>query len=187
MGGQVPLMIDTVTAVRPHVAFRQAEGDRGDLVQGPTELLPGVKPVAEQGLPGFEVIAWNALYAPKGTPRDVVDKLNVEINKILAQPETRQKLKDLGLRRGRRLGGAARGVRARRAQQVGTAHQERRHEGGVSFAAAAMGPSRQAGRSHGRRLSLGAALATAQRPETVRNNPRATETSRSRTIPSHNH
>ena len=52
--------------------------------------------MAEQGLPGFEVIAWNALYAPKGTPKEIDQRLNAEINKILAQPEARQKLKDLG-------------------------------------------------------------------------------------------
>lgn len=95
MGGQVPLMIDTVTALRPHVASGKLKPIAVTSAK-PTELMPGVKPVAEQGLPGFEVIAWNALYAPKGTPKEVVDKLNAEINKILAQPETRQKLKDLG-------------------------------------------------------------------------------------------
>jgi len=95
MGGQVPLMIDTVTALRPHIASGKLKAIAVTSAK-PTELMPGVKPVAEQGLPGFEVIAWNALYAPKGTPKDVVDKLNAEVNKILAQPETRQKLKDLG-------------------------------------------------------------------------------------------
>lgn len=95
MGGQVPLMIDTVTALRPHVASGKLKPIAVTSAK-PTELMPGVKPVAEQGLPGFEVIAWNALYAPKGTPKEVVDKLNAELNKILAQPETRQKLKDLG-------------------------------------------------------------------------------------------
>jgi len=95
IGGQVPLVIDTVTAVRPHVAAGKLKAI-AVTSQKPTELLPGVKPVAEQGLPGFEVIAWNALYAPKGTPKEIVDKLNAEINKILAQPESRQKLKDLG-------------------------------------------------------------------------------------------
>ncbi len=95
IGGQVPLLIDTVTAVRPHVAAGKLKAI-AVTSQKPTELLPGVKPVAEQGLPGFEVIAWNALYAPKGTPKDVIEKLNAEINKILAQPESRQKLKDLG-------------------------------------------------------------------------------------------
>lgn len=95
MGGQVPLTIDTVTALRPHVASGKLKALAVTSAK-PTDLLPGVKPVAEQGLPGFEVIAWNALYAPKGTPKEIVEKLNAEINKILAQPETKQKLKDLG-------------------------------------------------------------------------------------------
>jgi tripartite-type tricarboxylate transporter receptor subunit TctC len=95
MGGQVPLIIDTVTAVRPHVAAGKLKAIAVTSLKG-TDLLPGVKPVAEQGLPGFEVIAWNALYAPKGTPKEVVQMLNAEINKILAEPESRQKLKDFG-------------------------------------------------------------------------------------------
>jgi tripartite-type tricarboxylate transporter receptor subunit TctC len=95
MGGQVPLLIDTVTAVRSHVAAGKLKAI-AVTSQKPTALLPGVTPVAEQGLPGFEVIAWNALYAPKGTPKEVVALLNKEINKILADPEARQKLKDLG-------------------------------------------------------------------------------------------
>jgi tripartite-type tricarboxylate transporter receptor subunit TctC len=95
IGGQVPLVIDTVTALRPQVTAGKLKAI-AVTSQKPTELLPGVKPVAEQGFPGFEVIAWNALYAPKGTPREVVTLLNAEINKILAEPEARQKLKDLG-------------------------------------------------------------------------------------------
>lgn len=95
VGGQVPLVIDTVTALRPHVAAGKLKPIAVTSAK-PTELMPGVKPVAEQGLPGFEVIAWNALYAPKGTPKEIVDRLNAEVNKILAQPETRQKLKELG-------------------------------------------------------------------------------------------
>ena len=95
MGGQVPLIVDTVTAVRPHVAAGKLKAIAVTSLKG-TELLPGVKPVAEQGLPGFQVIAWNALYAPKGTPKETIQILNAEINKILAQPESRQKLKDLG-------------------------------------------------------------------------------------------
>jgi tripartite-type tricarboxylate transporter receptor subunit TctC len=61
-----------------------------------SELMPGVKSVAEQGFPGFEVTAWNALYAPKGTPKAVVDRVSAEIAKILAQPETRQRLMQIG-------------------------------------------------------------------------------------------
>jgi len=95
MGGQVPLVIDTVTAARPLVASGKLKAIAVTSLK-PTELLPGVKPVAEQGLPGFEVIAWNALYAPKGTPKEVITLLNAELNKIMAQPETRQKLLSLG-------------------------------------------------------------------------------------------
>jgi len=95
IGGQGPLIIDTVTAVRPHVAAGKLKAIAVTSLKG-TELLPGVKPVAEQGLPGFQVIAWNALYAPKGTPKETIEILNREINKILAQPESHQKLKDLG-------------------------------------------------------------------------------------------
>ncbi|MDQ6917183.1 MAG: tripartite tricarboxylate transporter substrate binding protein [Pseudomonadota bacterium] len=95
MGGQLPLVIDTVTAARPHIAAGKLKAIAVTSLKG-TDLLPGVKPVAEQGLPGFQVIAWNALYAPKGTPKAIVQELNAEINKILAQPEARQKLKDLG-------------------------------------------------------------------------------------------
>ena len=85
IGGQVPLVIDTVTAVRPQVAAGKLKAIAVTSQKG-TDLLPGVKPVAEQGLPGFEVIAWNALYAPKGTPKDVVAHLNTELNKILTDP-----------------------------------------------------------------------------------------------------
>jgi len=95
MGAQVPLIIDTVTAVRPHVAAGKLKAIAVTSLTG-TELLPGVKSVAEQGLPGFQVIAWNALYAPKGTRKEIIQILNAEINKILSQPESRQKLKDLG-------------------------------------------------------------------------------------------
>jgi tripartite-type tricarboxylate transporter receptor subunit TctC len=95
IGGQVPIVIDTVTAVRPHLAAGKLK-PIAVTSQKATTLLPDVKPVAEQGLPGFEVIAWNALYAPSGTPKEIVNRLNAEINRILTDPEARQKMKDLG-------------------------------------------------------------------------------------------
>ena len=61
-----------------------------------SELLPGVKSVAEQGVDGFEVTAWAAMYAPAGTPKEIVARLNAEVAKILALPETRQRLLQLG-------------------------------------------------------------------------------------------
>ena len=95
LGGQVPVMIDTVTAGRPLVASGKLRA-LGVTSAKPTALMPGAKTVAEQGLAGFEVIAWNALYAPKGTPPAIVKQLNAEVARILAQPEARQRLIDLG-------------------------------------------------------------------------------------------
>lgn len=59
-------------------------------------LLPGIQPATAQGLEGFQVVAWNGLYAPRGTPAAIVQKLNAEIAKILALPEARQRLLELG-------------------------------------------------------------------------------------------
>ena len=95
IGGQVPVIIDTATATRG-----QAQSGKlrplGITTLKSSELLPGVKSVAEQGVDGFEVTAWAAMYAPAGTPKEIVARLNAEVAKILALPETRQRLLQLG-------------------------------------------------------------------------------------------
>lgn len=58
--------------------------------------LPDVPTSTEAGLPEFKVSAWNALFAPKGTPKDVVAKLNDALNKALSDAATRKRLEDLG-------------------------------------------------------------------------------------------
>jgi len=58
--------------------------------------LPDVPTTKEAGLPKFEVSAWNALFAPKGTPRDVVAKLSSALSQALDEAGTRQRLLDLG-------------------------------------------------------------------------------------------
>lgn len=95
MGGQVPLTIDTVTATRSLVQSGKLKAIAITTLKS-SELLPGVKSVAEQGLPGFEVTAWNALYAPRGTPKAIIDQLNAEMAKIIAAPDTRARLLSLG-------------------------------------------------------------------------------------------
>ena len=94
-GGQLPVIIDTATATRGQVAGGKLKA-LGITTLKSSALLPGVKSVAEQGFPGFEVTAWNALYAPRGTPKAVVDRLNAEVTRILAEPETRQRLLQIG-------------------------------------------------------------------------------------------
>ena len=51
---------------------------------------------AESGLKGYEVDSWFALYAPAGTPADIVQQLNAEVGRILNTPETRRKADDSG-------------------------------------------------------------------------------------------
>ena len=95
MSGQVPLIIDSITALRPHINSGRLKPLAVTSLRS-TALLPGVKSVAEQGLDGFELTAWNAFFAPKGTPAPIVAFLNAEVHKILESPDTRQRLASLG-------------------------------------------------------------------------------------------
>ena len=61
----------------------------------PVEILPNLPPVAKF-LPGYEGIGWQGIGAPKGTPADIVDKLNREINAGLADPKLKARFADLG-------------------------------------------------------------------------------------------
>ena len=51
----------------------------------------------EAGYPGFEAVPWFGLMAPAGTPAPIVEQLNRETHKVLAQPDVRKKLNDVGL------------------------------------------------------------------------------------------
>jgi tripartite-type tricarboxylate transporter receptor subunit TctC len=95
MGGQVQLIVDTATALRGHVQNAKLKAIAITTLKSGA-LLPGVKSVAEQGVAGFEMTPWAAMYAPRGTPKEIVDKLNAEVMKVLAEPEARQKLLSLG-------------------------------------------------------------------------------------------
>jgi len=59
-------------------------------------VAPDVPTIAEQGYPGFDVVAWYGLWAPAGTPADIVQRVNQEVEKILASPETREKFNSMG-------------------------------------------------------------------------------------------
>jgi tripartite-type tricarboxylate transporter receptor subunit TctC len=63
-------------------------------------LLPGVIPVAEQGFPDYDVQAWFGVAAPRRTPAAIVERLNREINAVIAKPEVRQRLLSIGMEPG---------------------------------------------------------------------------------------
>ena len=59
--------------------------------------MPGVPPVADTGLPGYESIVIFGAFAPAGTPRRVIDRLNAEIARFVTQPEVKERLFNSGL------------------------------------------------------------------------------------------
>jgi tripartite-type tricarboxylate transporter receptor subunit TctC len=60
-------------------------------------VLPKVPTVAEAGVPGYVVTSWNALFAPAGTPQDIIDKLNRLVREVMAMPDIKHRLLDLGI------------------------------------------------------------------------------------------
>jgi tripartite-type tricarboxylate transporter receptor subunit TctC len=91
--GQVPFMFDQVTAALPLVKSGKLKllavttGKR-------IALVPDLPTMIESGIPGFEMSSWQAVYAPKGTPKPIVQRLNAEIVKALKQPDVQAKLSD---------------------------------------------------------------------------------------------
>lgn len=96
IGGQVDMMFDTTVVAGPHI---QSGKVRALAVTSAKRLesLPNVPTVAESGVPGFEVLSWQAIFAPIGTPKPIVDRLHTEIVKILQLPEMQDRLKALGM------------------------------------------------------------------------------------------
>jgi len=60
-------------------------------------LSPDVPTVAESGVPGYDVSSWNGVFAPKGTPKEIIDALNKAINEAVAMPEVKEKFAALGV------------------------------------------------------------------------------------------
>ncbi len=55
------------------------------------------RPCKEAGVANFDVTSWNALYAPAGTPADIIDKLNAALRDVLADPDLKKRALDLGI------------------------------------------------------------------------------------------
>jgi tripartite-type tricarboxylate transporter receptor subunit TctC len=90
IGGQVPLMFDTMLSAMPFVKAGKLKALAVTSAQR-SPAAPELPTVAESGLPGYEVVAWNGLLAPAGTPKAVIDRLNEELGKAMAVPQVREK------------------------------------------------------------------------------------------------
>jgi tripartite-type tricarboxylate transporter receptor subunit TctC len=95
VAGHVDVMMDLASNSLPHV---RAGTIKAYAVSAKTRLAaaPDIATVDEAGLPGFYMEAWQAIWAPKGTPKAVVEKLNASIAAALADPAVRSRLADVG-------------------------------------------------------------------------------------------
>jgi tripartite-type tricarboxylate transporter receptor subunit TctC len=89
LGGQVEMMFDAITTM---AAQARAGKVKALASSGKTRspVTPDVPTVAEAGVAGYEATIWLGLMAPAGTPRAVLEKLNLEVNRIVNSPEVRE-------------------------------------------------------------------------------------------------
>jgi tripartite-type tricarboxylate transporter receptor subunit TctC len=95
LGGQIDLMFDQAANALPQV---RAGKVKGFAVTSPKRLAsaPDIPTVDEAGAPGLYIAIWHAIWAPKGTPKDVLAKLNAALVESLADPATAKRFVDLG-------------------------------------------------------------------------------------------
>jgi tripartite-type tricarboxylate transporter receptor subunit TctC len=96
VGGRLAMMFDTTPTALPHIrdgrvrALAVSAGRRDP-------ALPDVPTIAEAGLAGYEALGWYGLFAPAGVPAALVERLNREVNILLARPDFRAKLSAQGV------------------------------------------------------------------------------------------
>ena len=91
VGGQIQFMTDTVNSVMPFVRDKRLRMLAVTTAKR-MSLFPDVPTLAESGMPGFEVGAWQGVMVPANTPKPIIQRLNSEVMKALQTPEVRQKL-----------------------------------------------------------------------------------------------
>ena len=96
MGGQVPMSFETALVALPQIKAGKVKALAVTSAKR-SAVLPDVPTMQEAGVAGFDVSSWQALYAPAGTPPAIVNKLNAELAKIIAQPELKARMDGLGL------------------------------------------------------------------------------------------
>jgi tripartite-type tricarboxylate transporter receptor subunit TctC len=95
LGGQIELAMSGAAAPLPHVrAGTLRVLGIGDDHRSVT--LPEFPTIAEEGIPGFQTVQWSGMYAPAGTPKSIIDRLNREIVKILKDPAFQKQMMDAG-------------------------------------------------------------------------------------------
>jgi tripartite-type tricarboxylate transporter receptor subunit TctC len=90
LAGQVQLTFGSAASVAPHIKTGKLRA-LGVTSAGPSELFPGVLPIAQAGVPGYESVGMTGMFAPGRTPSARIRQLNQEIVRLLQQPEIKEK------------------------------------------------------------------------------------------------
>ena len=95
MSGDVTFTFATIIAAMPQIKNGRVK-PIGIATEKPLESLPGVATISSSGLPNFESSSWGGVFVPAGTPSADIALLNEKLNKILAMPQTRERLEGMG-------------------------------------------------------------------------------------------
>ena len=96
VAGHIPLMFCDLAPAQPMIKEGKVRA-LGVSSAVRVASLPDVAPIAEVGVPGFEAVAWQMLVAPANTPQPIVDTLYKEMKVVLALPEIKQRINELGM------------------------------------------------------------------------------------------
>jgi tripartite-type tricarboxylate transporter receptor subunit TctC len=96
VGNRVSLMFDTVAAAAPQVKGNNLRALAVTTTKR-SSMFPELPTMVEAGMKGYDTSTWGGLLAPAGTPKDVVAKLNAEVNKALAAPDVKERLAGAGI------------------------------------------------------------------------------------------
>ncbi len=96
VGGEVQASFSTVSAIVPLARAGKVRALAVSSVKR-IELAPELPSLAESGFPGFDAVSWYPIFAPAGTPRALVLKINADVNRILAKPDIRERFLRIGM------------------------------------------------------------------------------------------
>ena len=95
LGGQVDVMCDQTTQTVPQIKASNVKL-YGVTTKNRVKVLPQAPTLHEQGLKDFEVVVWHGIYAPRGTPRAIVESMNKAVRAALKDPDVVRRMDDLG-------------------------------------------------------------------------------------------
>jgi tripartite-type tricarboxylate transporter receptor subunit TctC len=95
LGGQIDLLFDQVVTATPHI-LAGAENAIVVTIPNRAPAIPDVPSATEAGLPALQTVAWTALFMPKGTPHDMVVRINAAVQKAMDDPQIAKRLAEIG-------------------------------------------------------------------------------------------